>query len=519
MATKAGPLLFVIDDERDILQLLASNLTVEFPDAQIKTYIDAESCLTQVKQGNLPDVLITDLKMDGINGLELIKNILESTHNVSIIVNTAYGDALLDSASELGIQEIVDKLGGAQGVIDAVRNAIATRQLLHKDFLQVALGKLMRYKRYPFDLFVRLNNNKFVCVFKKHDEVVKEKLERFKQKGVKSFYVKKREYLQFEQNFYMPFKLKTLAENSIVEFPLFVKKQEGYRELIAANTKIESKHLELLNKHKVNKLFLRDCDENKYHSYMEGVIDTVKEDKGKLIGELAISKVTKALDNPTSENLGQLEKVVKMVDDFILDSDESRVKKLLGDINKSSIYQHSLRVATLNVAILDEILKMRRDSKQQAKIKVFDQMVHDGKDMRSTLILSGLLHDIGKISLQIDSSIDPQTLSEEEKQRYFSHVAVGVEYLEKKAKLPAKIYEIVAQHEEFIDGSGKPNGLMKKDMSIFAQIISLTNFYDRLSVQGQPHDAIVEIEMSERKFNQYLVYVLKRVVLPEKWAT
>ncbi len=58
---------------------------------QVHTANDGEEALKVYKKHN-PDIIITDIKMPKMNGLELIKKIRESDQNTPIIVTSAYTD-------------------------------------------------------------------------------------------------------------------------------------------------------------------------------------------------------------------------------------------------------------------------------------------------------------------------------------------------------------------------------------------------------------------------------------------
>lgn len=70
---------------------------------------DGEEALSLYKKHN-PDIIITDIKMPNMNGLELIKKIRENDHDTPIIVTSAYTDQdfLLESI-KLSLVEYVVK--------------------------------------------------------------------------------------------------------------------------------------------------------------------------------------------------------------------------------------------------------------------------------------------------------------------------------------------------------------------------------------------------------------------------
>jgi FixJ family two-component response regulator len=102
------PLIAVVDDEREITELLEDELKSDFQVIQFNVplrFIEAiKSNLIQ------PAVLVTDLKMPTINGLEMLKQLNEIGFSVPTIMFSGYldkEDAI--KALELGVIHILEK--------------------------------------------------------------------------------------------------------------------------------------------------------------------------------------------------------------------------------------------------------------------------------------------------------------------------------------------------------------------------------------------------------------------------
>lgn len=80
--------ILVVDDEDTVRNLLLDTLSVD--GHQVKTAIDGADAIKQIE--NEPfEIVITDLKMPGMSGMELLKHTLKINPDVCVIVMTAYG--------------------------------------------------------------------------------------------------------------------------------------------------------------------------------------------------------------------------------------------------------------------------------------------------------------------------------------------------------------------------------------------------------------------------------------------
>ena len=89
----AGNKAWVIDDERNIRWVLEKALTQN--GWEVSSFNSADQALDQLGHSR-PDVVITDIRMPGTTGLELLEKVKETRPNIPVIVMTAHSD--LDSA-------------------------------------------------------------------------------------------------------------------------------------------------------------------------------------------------------------------------------------------------------------------------------------------------------------------------------------------------------------------------------------------------------------------------------------
>jgi len=88
--------LLIVDDEPDMLKLLSMIIKEKTPYEVVTTNNPLEA-LEFAKKGGF-DLVISDLKMPGLDGIELIEAVKNIDEDIPIIIITAYGT--VESASE-----------------------------------------------------------------------------------------------------------------------------------------------------------------------------------------------------------------------------------------------------------------------------------------------------------------------------------------------------------------------------------------------------------------------------------
>ncbi len=96
--------ILIVDDEPDMLVLLSMIIKSRTPYEVITTSNPFEA-LEWVKKGGY-DLVITDLKMPGVGGMEILKTIRDYDSDVPVIIITAYGT--IESATEAMSKDAFD---------------------------------------------------------------------------------------------------------------------------------------------------------------------------------------------------------------------------------------------------------------------------------------------------------------------------------------------------------------------------------------------------------------------------
>ena len=118
--------VWIIDDDRSIRWVLEKALSHE--GIQTTSFENGDAILNKLKRGR-PDVVITDIRMPGVNGLELLSNIKVDFPDLPVIIMTAHSD--LDSAVasyQGGAFEYLPKPFDVDDAVSLVKRAVAQSQ-------------------------------------------------------------------------------------------------------------------------------------------------------------------------------------------------------------------------------------------------------------------------------------------------------------------------------------------------------------------------------------------------------
>lgn len=103
------------------------------------------------------------------------------------------------------------------------------------------------------------------------------------------------------------------------------------------------------------------------------------------------------------------------------------------------------------------------------------------KSQLEDLIMAGLLHDIGKITVTLDILNKPGKLTEEEMTLMKTHPANGYQFLLQYSQLAEPVKRGILHHHERNDGSGYPEGLTKNQISYYGKIVAVADIYDAMT--------------------------------------
>ena len=137
-----------------------------------------------------------------------------------------------------------------------------------------------------------------------------------------------------------------------------------------------------------------------------------------------------------------------------------------------------------------------------------------------TLTLSGVLHDIGKVTLPPELILKPTRLTDDEFETIKTHAVRGYNILREK-DVDNHVKFVAMMHHERCDGSGYPMGLRADQIDSHAKIVAIADVYEAMTSARVYRNAvcpfevihILEDEGITKYDTQYLMCFLEHLTL------
>ncbi len=170
-----------------------------------------------------------------------------------------------------------------------------------------------------------------------------------------------------------------------------------------------------------------------------------------------------------------VESMVDVLEDYTI----TDMQKLIAELSFHDFYtyDHSINVAMYSISIL-KALKPSATRKEQVMAG-----------------MGGLLHDLGKVKIPTRIINNPGKLSENDFLAIKEHPKYGFDLLENHecghSGINIEVIKrVVNEHHENFNGTGYPNNLAGTDISVFARITAIADFYDAITTKRSYHEVL-----------------------------
>ncbi|MGW8193689.1 MAG: sigma-54-dependent transcriptional regulator, partial [Desulforhopalus sp.] len=122
-------LVIIVDDEPDMLSMLKLVIGKQC-DCEVKTALSGAEALGYVEI-HRPDVVVSDIKMPDLDGLELLKRVRALDPSISVVMMTGYGTITMAvQALKDGAYDFLQKPFDKDHIVRVVRNCLERTSLL-----------------------------------------------------------------------------------------------------------------------------------------------------------------------------------------------------------------------------------------------------------------------------------------------------------------------------------------------------------------------------------------------------
>ncbi len=497
--------ILIIDDELSILEVLEMRIESLRPDWEINTTTDAIRALDILeKNTEAPfNLILSDIKMPKMDGIDFSKICLEKYPQIPVILISGFIPSSLNVIS-IAVTTVLEKTVGAERLIEEMERAFAEKEeyLADANYFERRVIDIKTGIRLPLNLYIKISQNKFIKYMHEGDPFTKERQDGLCAKGLNKIYFEKEAFLNFNNTLYIPIRTSTLSMNKPIPFLVYIH-TDFFHVLLKSGTLFTSSHQSLLKEKNLKRLYIEEKDEPLYQKYLDSILDKLMlseknstEEQISALAEVSVFQVKTVYSSPSSSSIQNLSTTKNRLLKFLDKNEAHGLDQFLNTKHREDTFKHALDVSALCLTMYKTLFSLSPQNKEQPFAKVLLAKIDGGIKSETLLSTSALLHGIGKQHCQKGDGP-------------LQEVEIAEKTLLMIDEVDPKIAEIVYQHKECHDGSG-PLKLTSHKISIFAQFISLANFYINLRTLNllSSQEAISVIKENEGKFNKYLTELL-----------
>lgn len=434
----AGKIL-IVDDEADITSVLSDVLSD-------RGYITCKAnngaqALATFKTDSAIDLVITDLKMPEMDGLELLGNLKKVSPEAMVVMMTGYAtvetavEALKTGAYDYILKpfKVSELLKVVDRAFDKIRLARENLQLKE----QIALLKLSEAVSSSLSMDEVLK----IIVEAAKNEVDADTVELlFRPSGSRQLSTR-------------------LAVGDLAGIPQIFRSTEELEKEIREKTSLK----------------LRGDDLGAM------VVESARELVGSSIsvpllrGGSVLGVLNAYSHSPTKLFRPREEKALIVLGDRAATSIENAL--LYHDLETS--FRETIQSLALALEAKDSYTHGHSESVTSLCVAMAEEM-NLGEAFKATLRQAGILHDIGKIGITSNILNKPGKLTPDEYETIKSHPAMGRRILQNISFL-GEVVPIVYHHHERHDGLGYPEGLKGNEIPLGARVMQVADTYDAMT--------------------------------------
>ncbi|MBD3263338.1 response regulator [Candidatus Woesearchaeota archaeon] len=118
--------IMIVDDNPDLLFSVKHGIESTDSNFKVISVKSAEKCLEKLKNKELPDLILLDIMMPGINGWEMFDKLKENENwkNIPVIFLTARTDNVAKNAGKFLAEDYIEKPFEVEDLIDRINKSL-----------------------------------------------------------------------------------------------------------------------------------------------------------------------------------------------------------------------------------------------------------------------------------------------------------------------------------------------------------------------------------------------------------
>ena len=470
-----GARILVVDDERVIREILAEFLALE--GFNVHTVEDGEKALTELRLRPY-DLLITDLKMPKLSGLQLLEKIEQERLGVLTVLMTGFGTVeTAIEAMKKGAYDYLLKPFKVEEVIHVVERALY-RQRLQTENIRLREALTI----YKVSEAIALSHDIEHIL----DVVLRAALDEVKA-DVATLHLRDPRSGAYEER--VKVVASTEAKGTGLPSPAFGVMLEQFAQGVPI----------LAHGGKASRFFT----EHQLPAEISSFVAVPLQVRANMVGVLNVFSFTqgKKFDEGHRKMLAVLaSRAASAIDNARLYGELRSTNDDLVRANLSLEEMFQQTVAGFAQALEESDLYTRGHSE---RVAVYSEVLGRGLTLPDAelrrIVQAGVMHDVGKIGVRYDMLNKPGKLTPEEVAVFRQHPEKGKRILEPVPCLHGLIDGCWCHHE-FWDGGGYPRGLAGHQIPLVGRVVAIADAYDAMTSdrayrRALPHEvAVNEIE-------------------------
>jgi response regulator RpfG family c-di-GMP phosphodiesterase len=450
-----SPRILVVDDEKVIREILSDFLTME--GFLVRTVEDGEAAVEELQRRSY-DLVISDLKMPRMGGLELLENINRLNLNVLTVIMTGFGTVeTAIEAMKKGAYDYILKPFKVEEVVHIVQRGL-DRQRLQEENIRLkealSLYKISEAISQSLSLDHILELISETTVEEMQADVVTVQLE--SHEGSEAYEERCRRCRIEEECSIGELSVEEILGCYVQDMPLLAHGVKAHRfftvpprsprvvSFCSIPLKVRDRVVGMLNA----------------FSFTRGYKFT--EGQRKMLSIMG-SRAAVSIENARLyENLLASNRDLELANQSLEENFRQTIVGLAQALEENDLYTrgHSERVST------------------------YCRMIAEGLGMPlhevETVVQAALMHDIGKIGIRYEKLNKPGQLTPDEIAMFRSHPEKGKRILEPIPFLRHLIPGCYCHHEHY-NGGGYPQGLKGDQIPLLGRLISVADCYDAMT--------------------------------------